>query len=120
MGRSPIEVLWPNIPLKQAGILTDPPVSDPIAKAHNPAAVATPEPLDDPPGVRCEERSQGFHGVPLASFTPVAPRANSTVFVFPKIIQPACFSPVTNRPSGPVILAASNSEPFVIGIPSTA
>ena len=62
--------------MKQAGILTEPPVSDPIANAHKPAAVATPEPLDDPPGVRCEERSHGFQGVPLASFTPVATGVN--------------------------------------------
>ena len=65
-------------------------------------------------------RTCGFQGVPLTSFTPVAPRANSTVFVLPSTIHPACFKAVTKRPAGPVISDAPNREPLVIGIPSTA
>ena len=98
VGSRPIVVLWPKIPLRQAGMRTEPPVSDPMAKPHSPAATATPEPLEEPPGVRWTSRSHGFHGVPRASFTPVAPSANSTVFVLPRRTQPARFSPFTNRP----------------------
>ena len=107
VGKRPTDVLCPNIPFRHAGILTEPPVSEPIANAHIPAAVATPEPLEDPPGIRCVERSHGFQGVPLASLTPVAPSAYSTVLVLPKMIQPDCFNAVTYRPSGPVISDAS-------------
>ena len=44
-------VFSPTIPLSEAGILTEPPVSVPIAKAAKPDATATAEPLLDPPGI---------------------------------------------------------------------
>ena len=44
-------VFKPTIPLSDAGILTDPPVSVPIANAAKPEATATAEPLLDPPGI---------------------------------------------------------------------
>ena len=40
------------MPHQAAGILTEPPVSVPIATGARPAETATPEPLDEPPGVR--------------------------------------------------------------------
>ena len=72
-------VFNPTIPLSEAGILTEPPVSVPIAKAAKPEATATAEPLLEPPGILCTFSSQGFLGVPLYLFNPVAPNANSTV-----------------------------------------
>ena len=41
-------VFNPTIPLSDAGIRTDPPVSVPIAKAAKPEATATAEPLLEP------------------------------------------------------------------------
>jgi len=102
VGHRPTVVLCPNRPVKQAGMRTDPPVSVPSAKPHSPAAVATAEPLEEPPGIRCVLASHGFHGVPRASLTPVAPRANSTVLVLPMGMQPAAFRRWTTVPSGPV------------------
>ena len=72
-------VFKPIIPFNAAGILTEPPVSVPIAKAANPDATATAEPLLEPPGILCTFSSHGFLGVPLCLFKPVAPSANSTV-----------------------------------------
>ncbi len=80
----------------------EPPVSVPSAKPHRPAATATADPLDEPPGNRWTAESQGFQGVPRASLTPVAPSANSTVLVLPRMMQPACFSRWISGPSGPV------------------
>ena len=48
----PVVGLWPNIPLKNAGILMDPPTSDPIPIGDPPAANIAASPPDDPPGVR--------------------------------------------------------------------
>src|SRR3546814_1892827 len=98
----------------------EPPVSVPRAKPHRPAATATAEPLDEPPGNRWTVASQGFHGVPRASLTPVAPRANSTVLVLPRITQPAALSCPTNGPSGPVRCSLGSFEPLLVGSPSTA
>ena len=71
------------------GRRTDPPVSVPTATGASPAATATPEPLDEPPGVRWTRRSQGFHGVPSSALVPYPPIANSTVWVLPSTIMPA-------------------------------
>ena len=58
--------------------------------------------------------------MPRTLFTPVAPKAYSTVLVLPKITAPALFKRCTIAPSGPVICAVSRSEPLVVGMPSTA
>ena len=49
----PIVVLRPLRPHHDDGSRTEPPVSVPIAHGAMPEATATPEPLLDPPGVRC-------------------------------------------------------------------
>ena len=46
----PHVVLSPAIPQHAAGMRTDPPVSVPNATSASPAATATAEPLEDPPG----------------------------------------------------------------------
>src|SRR3990167_6714558 len=83
-GHRPLVVLSPKTPEKAAGLRTDPPVSEPTAKAHIPAATATAEPLDEPPGTRCTTMSQGLRGVPRTRLVPAPPRANSTVLVLPR------------------------------------
>ena len=40
----------PEIPQKAAGCLIEPPVSEPVAKGTNPAAIAAAEPPEEPPG----------------------------------------------------------------------
>ena len=88
----PAVTLSPTMPFQAAGIRTEPPVSVPMATGARPAATATPEPLDEPPGVRCTFRSHGFRGVPMCVFVPQLPIANSTVWVLPRTIIPAAIS----------------------------
>ena len=69
----PIVVFSPVMPHHEAGMRTDPPVSVPIAQGAMRAATATPEPEEEPPGVRCVVASHGFHGVPRCWFVPQPP-----------------------------------------------
>ncbi len=85
----PTVVLSPTSPQKAAGRRTDPPVSVPIPAAARAAAVATAEPLLEPPGTRWVPRSHGFQGVPQCSLVPQPPKASSTVCVLPMTIAPA-------------------------------
>ena len=72
----------PTIPQAEAGMRIDPPVSEPVAAIHRPAATAAPEPPEEPEGTR--SRSQGLRvgGVTL-------PQANSCVRVLPIKSAPA-------------------------------
>src|SRR5439155_25757745 len=79
----------PTMPHQAAGIRTEPPVSVPIATGASPAATATPEPLEDRPGVLWPARSHGLRGVPMCVLVPQLPMANSTVCVLPSTIIPA-------------------------------
>src|SRR5690606_24901091 len=63
-GQRPAVVFKPKTPLKAAGTRTEPPESEPMANAHRPAAMATPDPELEPPGARWFSMSLGFHGVP--------------------------------------------------------
>ncbi|MCY1538005.1 hypothetical protein D9M68_735260 [compost metagenome] len=91
----PREVFRPVMPFRAAGIRTEPPVSEPSAAGARPAATATPEPLDEPPGMRARTRSQGLRGVPITGFVPHPPKANSTMCVLPSTTMPASSSRVT-------------------------
>ena len=48
----------PTTPQKEAGMRTDPPMSEPSAIGTQPLATATPAPPDEPPAVR-----SGFQGL---------------------------------------------------------
>ncbi len=69
----PTVTLRPVSPQNEAGSRTEPPVSVPIAQGAIRAATATPEPLDEPPGVRGVARSHGFQGVPMRWLVPQPP-----------------------------------------------
>ena len=73
-----------------AGILTVPPVSVPIAKQLIPAATAAALPPEEPPGER--RVSRGFFVIFQAEVSVELPMANSSMFVFPRITQPAASS----------------------------
>src|SRR5947209_1933175 len=78
-------------PFADDGIRIDPPVSVPMPAKHNPAAVATPEPLDDMPGQRSAR--QGLIGTSKDGLYPAA--APSERLSFPRITAPADRSFVT-------------------------
>jgi hypothetical protein len=85
----PYDGLNPTIPHILAGWRIDPPVSVPSAAGTRPAATATADPDDDPPGIRVG--SQGLHAGPNAEFSPLHPIANSSIFVFPNETNPERF-----------------------------
>ena len=76
----------PTTPQKEAGCLIDPPVSEPIAAAQNPAATEAALPPELPPGTLLI--SQGFEVTPNTEVSVQLPIANSSKFVFPKQIPP--------------------------------
>src|SRR5207244_3335639 len=56
--------LMPLIPQSEAGMRIEPPVSEPSAAGASAAAIATPEPDDDPPAMRWVPASHGFTASP--------------------------------------------------------
>src|ERR1700761_4187118 len=119
-GTRPQVVFRPAIPQQAAGIRTEPPVSVPRATSASPAATATAEPLDDPPGSR--PGSSGFTGVPDHAFTPLADQHSSVTLVLPTIRAPARRAAATTGPSATAGLACSATtwHPAVVGRPSTS
>src|SRR5271165_6165174 len=85
-GTRPQVVFKPTTPQQAAGIRTDPPVSVPSAVSASPAATATAEPLDEPPGRR--RGSAGFTGIPDQAFVPSADQHSSDRLVLPTICAP--------------------------------
>ena len=57
-------LLKPTMPHSAAGILSEPPVSEPKPTSAAPVATETAAPEDDPPGMRSICVSAGFTGVP--------------------------------------------------------
>ena len=78
-----------------AGILIEPPVSEPIPPEHSFSAVATAAPEDDPPGAK--EFLEEFGGVAVLGLTPRPEKANSDRWVFPILIKPAFWAFFTIR-----------------------
>src|SRR5689334_21890499 len=119
-GTRPQVVFRPAIPQQAAGIRTEPPVSVPRATSASPAATATAEPLDDPPGSR--PGSSGFIGVPDHEFTPLADQHSSVRLVLPTIRAPARRAAATTGASAIAGLACSATtwHPAVVGRPSTS
>jgi hypothetical protein len=71
----------------------EPPVSDPRAAMHSPAATAAAEPPLEPPGMR--SRSQGFFVMKNPEFSVEEPMANSSMFGLPMSTEPASLSLAT-------------------------
>src|SRR5262245_66546207 len=80
----------PTMPHIVAGLRTEPPVSVPMAAGRNPAAVAAPEPLDEPP--QKWSRFQGLRAGGHGRSKDGPPMANSCVESFPMNTPPAALS----------------------------
>ena len=76
----------PTTPQKDAGCLMDPPLSEPIAANHKPAATEAALPPELPPGTLFT--SHGFDVVPNTEVSVELPIANSSKLVFPKQMPP--------------------------------
>jgi hypothetical protein len=89
-----------------------------MAMGARPAATATPEPLEEPPGVRCTVASHGFRGVPMWVLVPQLPIANSTVWVLPSTIIPAAIARSARVAVAGETRLAQTFEPPVVTRPS--
>jgi hypothetical protein len=107
----------PTTPHHAAGLRTEPPVSSPSVNAHSAAAVAIPEPDDEPPG-SCST-FHGLHGWPKGN-SRVPPRANSVRLSLPKSTAPAARRRATTVASAAAGAAFGTREPIVVGRPLTS
>src|SRR3954452_4268078 len=115
---SPTVGFRPTIPLIEAGQVTEPLGSVPIASLTSPAATAAPDPLDDPQASR-----SSAHGLWTTPPTALHPEielferilAHSLRLVLPTMMAPASRRRATNGASRLVTLFASARLPAVVG-----
>jgi len=82
--------LIPTTPQWEAGCRMEPPVSEPSAPRHIPAATEAADPPLEPPGTRL--RSQGFLVGLNPEFSVDEPMANSSILSLPAVTAPAALS----------------------------
>ncbi len=93
IGIRPSDGLSPTMPHHDAGMRTEPPMSEPSARATQPEATAAALPPDEPPGVRVT--SWGLRVGPHSGLSVCSVWANSGVVVCPTMMAPARRSAVT-------------------------
>src|SRR5688572_17492561 len=106
----------PTRPHIEAGLRTEPPVSVPIAAGRNPAAVAAPDPLEEPP-----QKWSRFHGLRAGGHgrsKEGPPMANSWVESLPMNTPPAAFSFHATCESAATTLSWRIFECAVVGRPA--
>ena len=106
------------IPHNDAGILTLPPVSVPIAKVVNPLLTETADPELEPPGTFAI--FHGFLQVLVVVLMPNVPNANSTKFVLPKITDFEFIKSSVILAFLSAIFPSSILEPAVVILPLTS
>ena len=112
--------LKPAMPQNAAGTRIEPDVSVPIAPGTTPAATATAEPDDEPPGHPARARA-GSTGVPKCGFRPSPENASSLRFVLPTQTIPAAASRATTGASAAAGAASRRSaDAAVVGVPATS
>src|SRR5579859_5714416 len=104
------------MPHHAAGIRIEPPVSDPSAPRHRPAATATAEPLDEPPE-ECA-RLHGFSAGPKSGCT--TPYAHSSMLSLPSDTAPPVVSACTTVASCSGMRCAWMREALVVRTPAVA
>jgi hypothetical protein len=116
-GKTPATLICPQVglspttPFTDAGMRMLPPVSEPSAPRHVPAATDAAEPPELPPGNRA-----GSHGLRAGALT--TPAANSCVTVLPSMIAPSFVSEVTASESALAEATSSRrSELQRVGLP---
>src|SRR5437763_3511390 len=101
-----------------AGWRIEPPVSEPTAPKHIPAATATADPDDDPPAV-----SSGFHTLrtgPYAPTTELAPYASSCRLSLPRKTAPAARRRAVTAASRSAGRRSNTRLAPVVGTPTTS
>src|SRR5205085_5851819 len=108
----------PTTPQNDAGKRMEPPVSVPRLPSAKPAATATAEPPDEPPGTRV--RSHGLRALPYAEFSFEEPIANSSQFVLPTITAPAALRRAATVASYDGTKSVRMRDAAVVRIPAVA
>src|SRR5687767_13163837 len=106
----------PVMPQCDAGLRIEPPVSEPMAAGTKPAAVAAPEPLDEPP-VKCS-RFQGLRAGGHGRSKHGPPVANSCVDSLPMKTPPAARNFCVTTASAAATLSFRILECAVVGRPA--
>src|SRR5690242_806839 len=109
----PRDGLRPTVPQQLDGMRTEPPPSEPCAKAQSPAATAAAAPPLDPPGLW--SRFQGLWVAPKRPPSVVGRVPNSEVLVLPRMGQPASFRRATGKESAGSSICSKAREPSVVG-----
>src|SRR5579862_5455549 len=109
VGRSPV------VPQRVEGDEIDPNVSEPIAKATHPAAVADAEPADEP-----LEPCLVFHGLRVRPPNHLSPIASAPSVVFATSTAPAASRRLTTVASSSKLCFSKPPAPHVVGYPLTA
>ncbi len=86
-GTLPKCALMPTVPVKAAGMRTEPPPSVPTASGPSPAAIEAHAPPEDPPGVVSSR--QGLRVIPVSGESVLPRHPNSGVVVLPNSTAPA-------------------------------
>src|SRR5262245_42711350 len=105
----------PVIPFRLDGPMIDPPVSEPIEKPTNPAAVADPGPADDP-----DASWSVFHGVRVRPPNHRAVTASAPVESFATRMAPASVKRVYTVESVSITRSRYGVMPHVVFVPRTA
>src|SRR5207302_7821732 len=87
VGTRPSDGLRQDSPQSDAGIRSEPPPSEPVARGTMPAAMAAALPPEDPPGLR--SRFHGLRVAPKVTLSVSGFQPSSGVFVLPTTTQPA-------------------------------
>src|SRR4051812_12472464 len=89
IGTRPRDGFMPLMPHTEEGIRMEPPPSEPVQSGTSPAAMAAPEPPEDPPAEVVSDH--GLLVAPNTVFTVSPLWPSSGVLVFPMTTQPAAF-----------------------------
>ena len=114
----PARAACPTTPQNDAGLRSEPPMSEPSASGTMPAASAHAAPPLDPPAER--EGSTGLRVTPKTVLKVWEPAANSGTLVLPTKTAPARRTRSTSSSSWSATWSARTGEPKVCGQPSSA
>src|SRR4051794_6181952 len=117
-GTRPSEGRRPTTPQNNAGLRSDPPMSEPSASGTIPDASAQAAPPDEPPADLVG--STGLSVVPNTLLKVCEPAANSGTLVLPITTTPAPRTRSTSRSSASGTWSAKSGDPYVVRHPATS
>ena len=117
-GPRPAVVFSPTRSFHAAGILTEPPVSDPIAAGASPNATEAAAPEEDPPATAPSSFTQG--GVAVTGFRPNPEKANSDIWVLPRQTRPPCVATSRTSASWAGTRPFSSADPASVATPAVS